>query len=513
MPRLSVPESSQAVWGPERRWWVLNPGPRLPICFDEGVTDFVFSQKTYQFKSNMSMSPRRSIEAYARGRAWRAILVEYYGTCAMEFDSEHGWDNPVGVYPSWSNAENSWDELEAILDDYPEPGEPVGFFFGMAVELACMYRQDRVVIIRNPPSTPTEWETFFRRLLEYKNLHPDIIFHIHGGKSVTRTIGTGVDSFDHPVTTRWIDGEPCLILPSGKEYGTHRKSEKNPDRWASLIGMHATSLLKIEDRQTLSNTMYRFNLRSLKWAFSNYEKFWSLRVADESQMDVDSSDASWVPVDLAYRPRLNDVTDKWLCDLCSLSTRCPYSRPGAICIVDDSDASPLAKTFGTRRVTDIRDILEGLIANDLERVGAATIKEREAMENGVLTLTRTGHEITVEGGLDPELTKLSMSVYERVVMLGRIYDPAVAAALAPPRAGGSGGGVINVPRPLPVGPGQEPTATEARQLGQLLADKVRAAGLDPETMTDAEMTQFIEALSAGGSLPVDDDDGDPDGDG
>ena len=113
--------------------------------------------------------------------------------------------------------------------------------------------------------------------------------------------------------------------------------------------------------------MYQFNLRSLKWAFANYEQVWSMRVVDESEVDVDDPTASWIPVDMRYRPWATAINDKWLCDLCSISHRCPYFKPGAICIVDDTEAANLAKNFKSRNAQDILDGLGVLVGAQTER--------------------------------------------------------------------------------------------------------------------------------------------------
>ena len=77
MPRAARTDQI-SVWGPKREWWVFNPGPRLDICLAEGIYDFVYLQKTYQFKPNMRISPERHLTKLGQNFPWRVMLLDYH---------------------------------------------------------------------------------------------------------------------------------------------------------------------------------------------------------------------------------------------------------------------------------------------------------------------------------------------------------------------------------------------------------------------------------------------------
>ena len=149
MPRLTRPDSV-SVWGPMREWWVFNPGPRLDICLHEGVYDFVFHQKTYQFKRNMAIDPQKHLTLLAPNFPWRAMLIDYSEELALLYTNEKGWDAPAGVFPMWS-AQQPTKKLRKILENYPKTGDKVGWFTGAKAPAKAVARQEKRVVICNFP--------------------------------------------------------------------------------------------------------------------------------------------------------------------------------------------------------------------------------------------------------------------------------------------------------------------------------------------------------------------------
>ena len=426
MPHQKRPEGSTTVWGPTREWWVFNPGPRLDICLDEGVYDFVFHQKTYQFKPNMRISPAKHLAMLGQNYPWRTMLIDYHEDVALLYTAELEWTRPVGVFPMWS-ATRDTKSLLRRLDTYPEPGEPVGQFTGTTEKALAVPDQEQRIIICNFSKIPDQWESVFRDLVAAKRDFPHITFHLNGQKSIPRTLATGVDSFDHPITIDWADDQPQLLLANGRllDYSRFTKTD-HYRKWARIVGIEVGSIFALEDRARKSRRMYTFNLRSLKWSFANYEKVWSMRIVDESEVNADDPDSSWIPVDLQYRPRATATGDKWVCDLCSINDRCPFSRPGAICIVDDTEAAKLAQKFKTRNSSDIVDALGALPGAQSMRAHHALTAEQVRNQNH-----------PDDPKFNPEVTRILATTFDQGVTLARLVDPLLG--------GGSGKGrkVIN----------------------------------------------------------------------
>lgn len=486
MPRISRPDDA-SVWGPMREWWVLNPGPRLDICLNEGIYDFVFHQKTYLFKTNMRLSPTKHMNALAQNYPWRSMLIDYHNSLAVLYTNEVGWSAPVGVFPMWS-AHRDTASLMKMLDQYPETGDEVGWFTGAGAPAVAQPGQERRILIYGFPKRMAAWEGIFRDLMEAKRAHPDIIFHLHGQKSIPRTLATGVDSFDHPVTIDWQNDQPRLLLANGSvlDHEAYKKSDDHR-KWARLVGVDVRSIFDQEDRVRKSRRMYTFNLRSLKWSFTNYDRVWSMKVVDESDVDVDDPDSSWVPVDLRYKPRTTEITDKWLCDLCSISHRCPFFRPGAICIVDDSEAKELATNFKSRNARDITDALGSLLAAQGTRAAEALKAEKE-------------HNDTAETPkFSSEVTKMLALLFDQGVTLARLIDPHLGVGM---QRGGRGK-VISATA-------HEVGQSNPAELASEFYKQVELMGYNINDLTPDDAKEVLARLVPSGTMPPDvDDDDDP----
>lgn len=487
MPRLTRSDSV-SVWGPTREWWVYQPGPRLDICLEEGIYDFVFHQKTYQFKRNMAIDPKKHLQQLAQHFPWRAMLVDYHEELTLLYTNAKGWDEPAGVFPMWS-ARDRTDKLRKLLDKYPEPGTEVGWFTGARVAAKAMEGQEQRVVLCNFPHIMVQWEDVFRDLMDVKREYPHIIFHVNGQKSMARTLGVGIDSFDHPVTIDWIGNQPRLLLANGRLLSdeAYRKGGEH-ERWARLIGMRASSIFDQEERTRKSRRMYTFNLRSLKWAFANYEQVWSMRVSDESEVNIDDPDSSWVSIDMSYRPRSKDINDKWLCDLCSIARRCPYFKPGAICVVDDTEAANLAKNFKSRNA---QDIVEGLGV----LVGAQTQRTHEAMK-----AEKVYNETNPDSPrFSPEVTRMLAHVFDQGVTLARLLDPFLGVAAG--RGGNNRARIITATTTSAVA-GATPQEMAAGMMKEL-----ERAGKDITQLSADEAKEFLARIVPSGTIPehVDDD--------
>jgi hypothetical protein len=470
-------DRSVSPWAERSTVWILNPGKNIDLCFDHGMTDFVFTQKTYQFKRNMALSPQKQLDFFARGRPWRAILVEYDANVALMFDSRRGFRRALGAFPSWSAKDDTFPALERLCRNYPEPGDEVGHFFYMEDKPSlAVDGQPKVILVRNPPQNRFEWQQMMSFVTDMKRDHPEIIFHLHGGKSLSRTMGISIDAFDHPVTLSWRDNSPELLLPNGRGLFVDSVEPKF-NHWARLIGESLPAISRLTERPELARAAYRFNLKSLIWAHRNQDKLYAFNRADpDGEVDAESSDDDWKPILTDYRPKMIEVTDRWLCDTCTINDRCPYSRAGAICVVEGTEAHKLSEKFKSRKASDIIDGLSTLLSANTERLEKAMVSEEEVAQ------------LTGKFQLSPQVTTLANAVFDRGIQMARLLDPQVAGQMSHSR---TNIGIVNA------NAGALAQATP-QQLMAGVAAKLQEFGIRLE---DATMEQ-VEAVMNGDDPPI-----------
>lgn len=438
-------EKYDSPWKKQTELWVRDPGRNVDVCFDFGMTDFVFTQRTNQFKRNMSFAPEKVLGIYARGRPWRAMLVEYDAEVTLLFDHRRGFDKVLAVYPSWSFREDSFERLWSLTQTYPRPGQKVGRFrYRDSIIHKIKDDQEKVIIVRGQPRDRLDWHMMINQITEMKRYRPDVKFHFHGGKSTARTVGVSVDSVDHPITLEWRDGDPLFLCPNGQAFDPLKT--KDLDHWAKLIGESLWEYRRLDERFDRSRYNYRFNLKSIRWLQRNQDKLYDFnRPKPDAVVDYESSDETWVPHLTNYRPKISEPNDRWLCDTCTINARCPYSRVGAICIVDGTEAHKLSEQFNSRKASDIIDGLSTLLSANTVRLETALDSEKEvAAQTGVYRLS-------------PQLSTLMNSVFDRGIQMARLLDPNVAGQMSNSRVnvgivnGNAGAVAASTPQELMAG--------------------------------------------------------------
>ena len=273
------------------------------------------------------------------------------------------------------------------------------------------------------------------------------------------------------MTLEWTNDQPTLLLASGQPLPYKNIGKIDYNRWSRLVGIQPHTIFDQADRTKKSRRMYMFNLRSLKWSFANYHTVWSMKVVDESMVDIDDPDSEWIPVDVRYRPRAEDTTDKWICDLCSISNRCPFFRPGAICAVDDTEAASLAGKFKTRNSFDI---IEGL--------GVLVGAQSERAKNALKLEQKHNDEHPDDARFSPEVTRMLTAVFDQGVTLARLVDPSLGTAQP---AGRRNRNVIDATVASAV------AAASPQQLAAGIAREIDAAGYSLQDLTPEQAAQVL----------------------
>ncbi len=474
----------ETPWTRTPEWWVNSPGPFIDIAFDLGVERFAFSEKISRFIPNMRLNPEKLLQATSRGRPWRAIIVEAdnkgaktLGKVAVEYSNVSWFERPVGVYPLWSGVTDDYDGLREMCSSF-EPGKVIGRFFGHTVDMRIVEGQEKRVFVRSL-SDRGNMEDWQRRMTEVSRIKadfPDVIFHFHGGKSIAHSLGVGVDAYDHWVRIGTKDGEPILMMPNGKRLYYKDRYSKDHRIWSDLIGRNPVKIFEEEDRKTKYRAVYEFNMLSFKWCNSNYDRVWTPSgqggTATDEDFDFESSDATWRPKDDLVRlpARLRrERFDRWLCDVCSIAVSCPYARPGAVCIVEDSPTTDLVEKFKSRRASDITDGLAHLLQVNSDR------------------LTRgLQYEIEKEK-IDPNVSKLVDSLFDRGLQLARLRDPALAAQM-------SNGTKVSIGVSTQGGSATVLAASNPAELMAAVASMLEQQGIALEDATEEDVTRVLGAI-------------------
>lgn len=480
----------QVTW--QQEMWVLDPGPFIDLCFDQGVDAFVFRAKFHEsFTQRQDWT--KFIRARARGRVWRAIWTPYPGDFAVLFDSQHGYDKPQAVWPIWRANQNSWRDLDLLIEN-PWSDDPsmIRGAYGidsrsMAEPVRASADQQHRILVANFPKDASQWGRFVSEILRLASQPDAPIFHFHGQKSVARCIGMRVPAFDHPVRIGWYSGQPRILLPNG-QMTLLDDLDVDKAMWLKLVGM-APRDFNMLDRQELSRRVYDFNLRSLKWAYLNYDKAWDFRRKGRASEAGGSEEFVPTPTRVKFirSKRLRDQEteyDKWLCDTCIYQDTCPYSREGAVCILPGTDGEELANRFKTRNGQSIVEALGVLMSFQAKRLLQAAAKEEEAFD---------------EKGLDDAVTRLANSIFDRGVQLAKLVDPAIAGRLVPK---------VNIGNFNLTGGGMTPQA-----LMSGLAQQLKEQGVSLEDMTEDQLGVVLaELVEHTGDEDADADAGSPDDD-
>lgn len=329
--------------------------------------------------------------------------------------------------------------------------------------------------------------------------------HIHGPVAYSKGIGMSPYSVDFDPSH--LPNRRCLQLPNGrllradeiKELVEEEKGNKGEySYWLNLIGYTSLKHLKTFDDKV------RFEMRSMSWAATNWEKVTDARVMDiprvakptsfsdeemeasylERLREMSSADRDYDPRQIGgnakwgWRGRKALPTDRIACDTCSLADVCRAFRQGSVCAVPNTEGDSLQKKFGTRNSSAIIAGLQELTQINVNRIQKALEVENEGWSN------ESSDGTPMPRGLDPELTKLIDKTVTHGERIAKLVDPRLRpgpAALVQVNNQASPQGQIAHASP------QQLTATVVREL--------ESRGMKREDITPEVINDHIKVLS------------------
>lgn len=317
---------------------------------------------------------------------YRSMAIGEQG--AVEVDRKSSAHSPKAVYPVWDYTTDSMNGLLKFIE------RPVGEdpkWYNNAVlppdQRPVKDQEHRVVIIRPPDfGMGLDGKTFYPLLRDVQEEHPEVILHLHGSYSFRAMFGFGARSIDMDAA----EGRGTkIILPMGKK--VKRENLLKYQQWINVVGARPT------DCDT-PRGVCMYNIRSALWAGQHFNDEIAFRVRAVGERKSATLES--------YSPgALVSTEDKFLCDRCSLAVSCKYFREGAVCSLPGSDSVELSRFFTSRDSAVIISGLTRLLEFQAERL-------EDGRENEKLT-----------GDLDPEVTRIADSLFERALKLAKLLDP------------------------------------------------------------------------------------------
>lgn len=393
---------------------------------------------------------------------WRLLLVGEQGTA--ELDSEHDFEHPKAVYPTWKYGE-SFELLEEMIQ-FPLGEDREACEADVPPDERPVYGQDhRVLLTELPPGQLASSKAFLRRVAELQEDYPDCKLHLHGTYSWRIAFGLGFASAD--VDPRIDASKGKVVLPTGKIIAWERAIGSL--QWVNLLGTSVTDLKVARNR-------CMFNIRSAVWASKHFQE--NVRFKSRGNEPVDhSAPMAITPVGRSIHSGNGKLQpgDKIICNSCSLAQGCKYYREGAVCSVPGTDSSALAKAFQSRDSDRIIDGLGSLMAVGVTRTERALVNEEEYDE------------------IDPEVTKMLGQLFAQGEKLAKLVNPALRGGTrVQVNVGANGAAITNgTPNQLmaSIVASFESRGIDRRDITpQMIQDELAARAHEPEQITASGAT-------------------------
>ncbi len=316
---------------------------------------------------------------------WTMLIVAREGVAEVDATTRDR-HKPKAVYPTWDFSDG-WDALEKYCK---EPvGEDMALCFDLEIpsDFRPVWGQPHKVVIFAPPNIRSKTGgAELGRLMSMKRKYPDVEFIMHDTASYRIMFSSGLhhSTFDPYQTAR----KGSVILPMGSVYA-QKDWDKNR-KWIHMLGFSVQALAG--DDALLDRLLY--NIESVQWAEENFNKNVEFFIRATEGLDhktkrgkyeiAESKEAWLTGANMTTRLVLGP-NDGYVCDDCSIATKCKFFREGMVCGVAKGKTGDLTKAFGTRDAGVIIDGLVKLTHIQAERVEADLEAEEESGERQMET--------------------------------------------------------------------------------------------------------------------------------
>lgn len=364
--------------------WIRNPNRFFRECTEVAQSLIAWDMGTL---IKFGVDPDVAMDLFFKALPWRSLVIEQ--DIAYEWSREEGsLKDPVHTWPVWMYERDPM----AKLEKYAANG-------------------GRVIIAGLPDIRLGPTARLLTNLSEIQLDYPDTTLHLHGVYSWRAIFGLGFKAGDYD--PRQLAMAKQVMLPNGKK--TNWDVTPKHLEWVRLLGYLPIEL------QTPSARI-KFNIQSAQWAGREYRRNVKWRSRGFHTVDPE---APLVTVRQGAKSfKLRELKagpyDKFLCDVCSLQDCCRLYREGSVCAVAGSDGAELGDMFKTRDSGQIIEALGSLLATQADRLA-------EARESEV-----------VKEEIQPEVTKIINTLFDRGVKLATLVDPTLLVKPVGPAATNNG---------------------------------------------------------------------------
>lgn len=447
--------------------WLMQSQRYIDVALEEGFRKFTWhAARLLTSKHELFSWVRAHSSAYG---PVRVMIIDHSG--APEYSTFAGYEKPMAVYPTWSPDEG-WDSLEWLMQNDVGQDKDLCGNTSIQVQMRPVYGQKHRVVVHRIPPSGQERQDFMLQMREVQLRYPDVELFVSGANRFSDLFGIGlkaVDYYPHALSPTGAAAHRT-ILPTGKQLIKDITYDRRYQDWFTLIGLAQEDILDVNDQ-------VRVCLRAAAWAKRNFQSVTPFVVQPmrggrntvfrPSEFRMVSDKDFILP---AARRRVmrnigfsTDELDQYTCDTCIVHNACTLYREGSVCIVKGSDAVALADAFGSRSADVIMTGLSKLLEKNAERLENALVNEEAA------------------GELDPEVTKLSKTVFDQGVKLVKLIDPSKAGGTkVQVNVGVGAGGQANVGI----------ASSDPKQLMATIVAELEAAGI-PRDKIDSNMVKGV----------------------
>lgn len=370
-------------------FWVRNAKLYMAEALECDQLQFVWDL-SYLVKHKQISDIHKYMSLKCRGRKFQYIVVSPKE--ASLHDADHDRTKPLAVWPVWyAELGNTIHQLETWM------ANPVGrnrtLCNDKSVSSHCRPvwgQSERIIVDPGSLASPNA-RANISMIRDLQEEYPDVKIHLHGTGSFKYGFGLNFGAFDFEAHTLAQRGQ--ISLPNGKQLLRPTDYPLN-EEWIRLCGFTPRRLTEKGRNRTM------FNIKSGQWAAENYRQNvkWKTR-GFETEPGQKTSKRTW------FKKQKPVETDMLSCYKCSMQLACKYYREGSVCSVPGSEGEDLAKMFKTRDSEVIIDALSNLLSRNVARLENAMDNEAD------------------KGEVDPHVTRLVESIWDRGERLAKLLDP------------------------------------------------------------------------------------------
>lgn len=456
--------------------WFRNADRAMAVCAAEGVSRLTW---TRQHIARLKIDGILFVRQFYMHTAVRPKIMVIGVQGSSEYDIFGRITEPKAVYPTWCGKEDSWDDLERLINEPWGENKKKCEDLSIPSGLRPIYGQKhRIVIHKNPSSVSGLGKAYFNNLAQVQVDYPDVELFVNGSTSFSTIFGLKFRAVDFGLSDLG-DRNSQITLPNGllvnlldepKKLSSATPLEKLMihEDWLKLVGFTAREIWMDQSKRQA------FRIRAARWAAKHWAN--NLRffrgTANIAPDDALVSDDEFVPLQtnrIVLRPKQFSLkeADKILCNRCRIQVGCRFFRADSICGLVESPMADLEKYFDSRHAGRIIDGLGQIVRLQARRAEVLLDQESKGSE------------------INPEVDKALNAVFANGVKLAKLVDPNLAGP----------GTKIQINNGVP-GAAQVVANANPKQIMANIVEALEMQGIPREKITLEMIAGVLKSMSA-----------------